>query len=420
MTETQPAQHSLERIRVLCDLRRFDEAVTLARQAIATTPDNPEAWCLLAQASLGTEKYGVALDAGRAAAIAPEDEWPHRLRSIALTALHRDHEALAAALESVRCEPFAWVTHARVASTSAACGMKDQALAAAAKTVELGPNEARAWVMAGDVLAKCGKPKEAEQHYATALRLDPQSADAHNGLGRLRLKGRGPNAAGLAAATSGFATAVRSDPHAKVNRDAIDIVLRIFLARAAYGIFLISYLVVRGTSHSNTLAARLVPVLLLLAPGIFVWRFVAKLDGDVRRHLLRTLRRGLVAVAAVAEIFAVAAILVGAAVPEAERTTTGFIAAAAGLVSRIALYGELHHKFPHLSPKDRTRWRTLGWVVVVGLALSGCLFLALSGTPGSGGVIVAGVVTLLAAGMLAVALRRSKRRAASGRRVGPA
>ena len=163
MTETQPAQHSLERIRMLCDLRRFDEAAAMARRAIATTPDNPEAWCLLAQALLGTEKYGLALDAaGRAAAIAPEDEWPHRLRSIALTALHRDSEALAAAVESVRCEPFAWVTHARVASASAAAGMKDQAIAAAAKAVELGPNEARAWITAGDVAAKSGKPKEAE------------------------------------------------------------------------------------------------------------------------------------------------------------------------------------------------------------------------------------------------------------------
>jgi tetratricopeptide (TPR) repeat protein len=411
MTETQPAQHAFERIRMLCDLRRFDEAATLARRAIATTPDEAEAWCLLAQALLGTEKYGLALDAaGRAAAIAPEDEWPHRLRSIALSALHRDTDALAAALESVRCEPFVWVTHGRVASASAACGMKDQALAAAAKAVELGPNEARAWVTAGDVSAKCGKPKEAEQYYAAALRLDPQSADAHNGLGRLRLKGRGPNAAGLAAATAGFATAVRTDPRAQNHRRGIDVVLRVFLARASYFIFLVSYLSARGTSGSSSTIARLLPVVLLLAPAAFVWRFVAKLTPDVRAHLLRTLRQGFIAVAAAAEVLAVVAILVGAMLPEKDRTAAAIVAVAAGLGGRLALFAERRRTFPEFSTV-LARWKTLGWIAVAGIAICGFLFLvlALSGTPGSGSSAIAAAVFILLAGLLALALRRSRR-----------
>ena len=409
MTDAESAA-ALARARLLCELRRFAEAADLARRAIAAMPDDAEAWCLLSQALLGSDDDAAALDAARrATSLAPESEWPHRLRSIALTSLGRDAEALDAALESARCEPFAWQTHTRVAGASIAVGLKEQATAAVAKAVELAPGVSQVWVVSGDVAARNGDRQTAQASYQNALRIDPQNASAHSGLARLSFKRHGPNAAGLAAAASGFTTAVRSDPHEQHHRRAIDVVLRVFLARAAYFIFVAAYIVARTSSHSSSPAARGVSVVVLAAAALFVGRFLAKLDPRVRGHLFRTLRQGFVAIAAFADGVAVLAIVLGAFAPMRARTACAVVAVVFGLAARIVLYVERTRNFPEFA-EALARWRWVGWAAAGGLLLAGLLLLAACyHTPDGLGATTSGVAAVLLAVLLATLLLRARR-----------
>jgi Flp pilus assembly protein TadD len=411
MTETQSDGRALERVRLLCELRRYDEAAALARRTTATAPGEPDGWCLLAQALLGLDDDEGALDAARrAAALAPGFEWPHRLQSIALSSLGRLQEALDAAIESVRCEPHAWQTHARVAGVSAGLGLHDQAEAAASRALELAPNASRAWVAAGGVAAAGGNRVLAVERYHRALQLDPQDADAHAGLARVHLVRRNfANPAGLAAAASGFATAVRTDPRSRSNRKAIDAVLRIFLARTALFIYVACYLTFRWSSHSTSEVARVAPIVVLAGPVIFGWYFVVRLSSSVRAHLRRTVQRGLIAIAVLLDLSAAAAIVAGALLPSHGRQGAGIVALVCGLGARLVLFAEWRRKMPELA-EPLARWRSLGILVGVAFALAGGMLLVAGfGTPNGHVIMLAGAAAVAIGAMIAVMFGRRRR-----------
>ena len=395
MTSAPSEDRVLDRIRLLCSLRRFDEAADLARHAVATSPTDAQAWCLLAQALLGRDDDAEALDAAtRGAGLSPTDEWPHRLRSIALGSLGRDHDALTAAIEAVRCAPFGWHAHCQVAQCSAVVGLRDQAEGAAMKAISLAPDESHAWYVAGVVAARAKDTALATSRFQRALALDPQNANAHAGLARLRVgRGRFVDPAHLAAATSGFATATRTDPRAQGHRDSIEAVLRVFLARAAYVIFLVCYVTVRTALHSNGAPARVLPVIFLAAPGVFVVRFIGKLEPAVQKLLFRTCRRGLVGVAVGAEALSVTALVAAAFIPSTDRAPALWAAILGALCARLVLMVERRRKLPHLAPK---RSRTLGIVVAAAFAVAGAVLIN-SGltTPQGGAAAWAGVTSAL-------------------------
>lgn len=341
MTDVSPVG-AVTRAETLCSLRRYGEAITVLNTAIAGEPDDAHIWCVLARAKLGAEDFQGALDAAnRAVSLQPEEEWPHRLASIALTRLNQPQQAFTAALESVRLAPMLWQTHARVAGTSLTLKMPEQAQRAAAKAVELAPLEPDTWTTLGGVALSRGDKKGAEEAYRRALALDPENTNAHDGLARVALKkGRLANPRGLAAAASGFATSVRVDPRSSTSRAALEIVLRAFLARFAYFVFLDAYLVLRATSSSSNIAVRALPLVVLAVPGVFAAKFWVGATSVVRARLWQVLRHGWVAVAAALEFVALLAILVGVFAPH--RTAIAVVAAIAAGVGRLALMVDLH------------------------------------------------------------------------------
>lgn len=393
---------ALQHVRLLCDLRRFDEAAALARRTTATTPGDVDGWCLLAQALLGVDDDAGALDAARhAIALAPDFEWPHRLLSVALTSLGRHQDALNAAIECVRCEPFAWQTHARVAGASSTVKLHDQAEAAASRTLELGSTDSRAWVIAAGAAAAKGDRDLAAHRYSRALALNPQNADAHAGLARTELKrSNALNPSGLAAAASGFATATRADPRSQAHRRGIDAIVRIFLARTAYAVCLLCVTVLRVTAHASSPSARFTPVALLALPAAFVARFVANLDRDVRAHLFRTIRRGLIGVAAMCETVAVGVIIIGAFLPTTERASTLPVAIVGAILARVALAVEFRRKLPDLTPpltRPVSQWRWLGYLLAAAFVGAGALMIY-------GGLGNAADLTVIIAGLVAVVI----------------
>jgi len=64
----------------MLDVRRFDEASALLARVVSAEPESSRAWCLMARAHLGAERYTEAISAAnRAVSLAPGDERPPRL-----------------------------------------------------------------------------------------------------------------------------------------------------------------------------------------------------------------------------------------------------------------------------------------------------------------------------------------------------
>jgi tetratricopeptide (TPR) repeat protein len=331
-------QATLERLDRLCDLERWPEASALLSQLLSTDPENDTAWCLLARCRLGLGQPEPALEAAnRAAALAPEMEWPHRLASFAASSLGRHDQAVHSAREAVRLEPELWQTHARLAGAAGQHPQgKPEAVRAAARALELAPDEAQVQLIYGSIAAGQGRRDVAERAYRTALEIDPQSSSAHHLLATLQLHGRtGPTA--LAGAATGFATALTSDPRAQISRQSLELTLRVFLGRTAYFLFITGYL---GQLFSDraTFSARSAPVLLLALPVLFVLRFLHQLSPQLRAFLGHRLRRRPTALAVGLEVGSGVLVLIGAGAPEPWRPALTVLAAVSALIARLVLY----------------------------------------------------------------------------------
>jgi len=329
---------ALDRLEQLCDLERWAEALELSRPLVDAAPEDDTLWCVLARCYLGLAQPGPALEAARrAVALTPDHEWPHRLVSYAATVLGRHDLAVQAARESVRLEPELWQTHARLAG---AAGQhpdgSQEAAAASRRALTLAPYEPEVQLVHGAVAAKQGRRQEAERAYRAALELDPQNATAHHLLATLKLRRRtGPS--GLARAATGFATALGTDPTAQISRTGLELTLRLFLTRAAYFLFATGYLGLLFAGRPEP-AARLVPVLLMALPLLFIAGFVRALGPPLRRYLGRLLRRGGIAVAVLLGASSVALVLAAAVAPQPIRLALAILAAVTAFAARLGLY----------------------------------------------------------------------------------
>jgi len=326
-----------ERARALIDLRRFDEACSLLRTVVGRDPADADAWCLLSQAEGGARRPHDALEAAsRASALTPEDDWPHRLRSVALQMLGAHDSAIAAAREGLRAGPWTWQAHVRLSNALvAAKGDLDEALAEAELGVELGPHEPATYYSLGLVYERRGRREDAVRCYEEALAIDPEDSASLDGLARVRFAGSRLNPGGLAGAATGFRDAVRADPRSPHSARNLEIVIGVFLSRLSYLIFVILWLASRDTG--GTVGDRVWPLLLLLIPAGFAVWFLVNLTPDLRRHVLYISFHGRLAAPMIAQCCAVALLCVGAAVPHGARAPFGIGALLISIAARILL-----------------------------------------------------------------------------------
>ncbi|MGY1710935.1 tetratricopeptide repeat protein [Geodermatophilus sp. SYSU D00758] len=313
------AATSLDRITALCDLGRFDEAVRAAARYLRTDPQDVQALCLLAFAHLGTGNPAEALRAaGAAAGTAPSEEWPHRLASIALQQLGNPAAAVAAAAAAVRADPHSALPRVRFADAARAHGVDLPAARRAAEdAVALDPQLVEAHLAVGDVAVEQRRRGDAAAAFRAALRLDPQCAAAHHALATLRVSGPHPaSGALLAAAASGYATALRADPTAPQSRSSLDLVVADAVARTCVLVVLAAvWGVAFGMDPDAPRAASWVPLVLLVVPVAFVRQFVVRLTPAVRAVLVSRLRRPWPGLALAGFAVAAALLALGAAVP---------------------------------------------------------------------------------------------------------
>jgi Flp pilus assembly protein TadD len=405
---------ALDRASALCELRRWDDAAAQLRTILAADPDNEGGLCLMAQAQLGQAADEQALRTSLSAiSLNPDNEWPHRLASRAFAGLGRDQEARAMARDAVRLAPNSAVCHINLAELLAK-NRSDlgEASEAADRAVALAPTEAGSHIAVGIVAAADARNEEATAAIMRALALEPDSSRAHNELARLQLKtNRFGNAGGLAQAAAGFATALNTDPRAGVSRGNLDLVLHLFVARIAYGIFLIAVIASRVRSHSDAGFVHLVPALLLILPALFAARFVSRLAPPLRVYLTRQLHKPFIASALVCDAIAASALVVGAAVPQASQIAFWF-AAGFSLLAGLTLRLETRRRFQWaINPTHEvptTLFLVAGavmWLVVL-IAVYGAL--TIPGGWGQAGIALAVAISLTLGGTVYI-LRCRKR-----------
>jgi tetratricopeptide (TPR) repeat protein len=405
-------QAELQRAGALCELQRFPEAITLLRTLISSEPQVADAWSLLSLAELAAKRPDAAVHAAeQAIALTPDAEWPHRLAAFALQACGRDEESARHAREAVRLDPQSWQTYATLAKVLAHGKTSlDEASSAAGLAVALAPEEAQTHIAAGVAAAAAKRGGDAERSFRHALSIDPESRVAHNELAVLSM-GKRRSPAGLAAAASGFAGAVRVDPRASVSRHNLEVVMRVFLSRMAYFIFIDAFLIARIGSGTSGSGARLLPLVLLAVPCAYAWRFLDRLSRDLRSYLVTVITRDpKVRVAVASEAIAVACLVVAAVVSSSTRPALIGAAAVAGLIGRLTISAQVERH--SRATRDLEARPVLGdsamWFIVIALVAAAALLLVAtaSARAGAGGVVAA---VLLAGAAAGVAFRIRRR-----------
>src|SRR6202012_1575988 len=329
-------RQELARASAMLDVRRFDEASALLARVVSAEPESSRAWCLMARAHLGAERYTEAVSAAnRRGSLDPADEWPHRLASNALVHLGNFPDALQAADEACRLAPGYWQTHVCVAQAALA----GQRPGGASRARALAPNEPDVHFLSGKVSLARGQLVEAREHQEQALALDPAHSGAMNELGRIRLRRHD-----TAGAIRHFISAARATPEERIYSRNIDVVLLRTVSRTIYVFTLIALILIwiPAVTHVDRLPFVIaVGALAATVAARFGW-LVLRLPREARLLVRRTLRTPRVAAALLLAVGGVAvAVCVVAFTPSEDLYQVLPVAVAVTVAARLAAFAAL-------------------------------------------------------------------------------
>jgi len=182
----------VQRARALLEVGRWEQAQQELARLLADQPDSVDGLCLLARCHQLAGRFPAMLEATeQAVAVAPDNEWPHRLRSIALGKLGRVTESVAAGRRAVDLAPGIWQTHVILVDALLAQGTTEAlrlAYRAARHGRELAPEEPEVHNACGRLYQAISDPGAARACYEQALRLDPNNSTARNNLAVVELR----------------------------------------------------------------------------------------------------------------------------------------------------------------------------------------------------------------------------------------
>ncbi len=182
----------IRRARALLEVGRWEQAQQELAGYLATAPQSVEGLCLLARCQQLAGQFELMLGtAEQAIGAAPDHEWPHRLRSIALGKLGRVTEAVQAGRRAVDLAPGTWQTHVILVDALLAQGSVESlrtAYRAARHARQLAPDEPEVHNAYGRLYQAISDPVAARRCYGEALRLDPQNSTARNNLAVVELR----------------------------------------------------------------------------------------------------------------------------------------------------------------------------------------------------------------------------------------
>jgi Flp pilus assembly protein TadD len=280
-------QAALRRASALIDLDRVQDAAAVYAGMLRQEPDDAGSLCGLSRCLSKLDRAREALHlAERAAALAPDDDWPHRLRSAHLMRLRRPAEAERAAREAVRLDPLGFASLLTLFETQAGRHDAKGAGATARRIREVFPGQAEAHNCLGRVAMLRRDWSAAQAAFQEALRVSPQEPVYQSNLAlALERRGRRREALWL------FQQAVRTDPGCPSARRQLVLAVDRRVALAGLGGGVAGGVAVTAARHAHepvTLLA--LPVLLVPAAGLALavrWWRLSRLDESVRRFYLR-------------------------------------------------------------------------------------------------------------------------------------
>ena len=290
---------ALRRAGMLVDAGRACEAAAIYGQVLREEPDDVQALCGLSRClgKLGMAGEGLEL-AGRAAALAPADDWPHRLRSAHLLLLGRPRPALEAARTALAQDPAGFATLLSLFQAQASLRDARGAGETAGRMLERHPAEPESHNAVGRAAMLRRDWRAADAAFREALRLAPQESVYQSNLA-LALERRGRRREAM----RHFRWAVQADPaNPTVRRQFVQAIdRRLALAGAGAGLAAgaVLDLLLRATAPLVWIAGgTLAAVAVAGAVAVRCWR-LRQLDEGMRalyraeRRSVRRLRRRL-------------------------------------------------------------------------------------------------------------------------------
>lgn len=370
----------------LIGLGRHAEAIPYLTSAIAHEPENPRAWCLLAQAKFELNDVAGTLQAAeRAAALDPDDEWPFRLIALCYRRQAKHARAVKAARRAVTVAPNVAVTHTTLANSLIGTSFgRREASRVAVHAVAMAPIDPATHLCQANVAIARRQWPLASQALERALQLDPTNTSAHQTRARLQAR-RMIAPTRLADSAGTYAATLRIDPTTQSTRTNLDLTLMTFLSRLSYLLLIEAWLFYRLPNDAGA-AGRLLPIAGLGVPAFFVYRFIERLTPPLQAYLLRKVTRTRVRVPIGFTTIAVLLIASTAVLPSGSRPGVLGAAFAAAVTGRLLVV--LQHEGTR-SGRAETLSTSLVAFIGTAAALAGLGMVILLGSPGASTAILA-------------------------------
>jgi hypothetical protein len=325
-----------DRVAHLLDVGRGDEAVELLSEHLTAQPNDWYALCQLAWAHhVRNDSAAMSQAADAAVGAAPDQEWGHRLASIAALWRRNRTKAVTHAQEAVRLEPENW--HARHSLSRALLDskQKESAYKQALEAVRLAPLEAQVHLQVSVAAHACRRRDVADAALQKALELDPLYGQA------LSVKAaREVDKKRLGAAVQSVLGALRVDPQSQTGHDVLasvmtSLLLRLFGVTALGGMIVAGILLAGRGGYIPPYWPRALAgiVFIGIVQGV-AWLTLRHLPPAARRLAVRGIWRGRRLVASAIFGFAAVCLIVIAFAP----FDVAFAAAAAGGIVLIGLF----------------------------------------------------------------------------------
>jgi len=163
---------------------RQDEAVHAYEQALKLQPDFAGAHYNLANLLLDAgNPAAAATEFRRALESEPASAEVHSNLGIALAATGHGDEAILEFRRAIALDPRAAKAHRNLGDALSASGAQEEAIASLRRAAELEPDDAAIQYDLGGALLEAGQLEEAVTHLRAALRANPNFVEAHNNLG---------------------------------------------------------------------------------------------------------------------------------------------------------------------------------------------------------------------------------------------
>ena len=168
-------------------LGQWAEAEAALTKALTRRPRLAEAWYVLGNVHLGTEKLELALhDYERAAQLKPLSATYGASIGQALSKSNRHAEAIQRYRQALQMEPDLWLVHFALGDELAAANEIGEAKNEYAEAVRLNPGNALAHLDLGVRQAKLGLLDDALEQFEETLRLEPGNQPAREYIDQVK------------------------------------------------------------------------------------------------------------------------------------------------------------------------------------------------------------------------------------------